>query len=273
MVEIECSFCRRKTFKFLKKIKYKIKCGQTKFFCSKLCADNDKKSKLIIKVCPFCKKNFESTTHCESPKCCSKKCSGRYSQSFLDISKVSKKTKEAWKRGCYENSFEKLKKYKICPICCKRFYGNKIYCSLICLKNSNINEKISNTRKEMFKNGQLNVTGGTTKWISYKNIRVQGSYEFRVCKILDRLKELGKIKNWNYAKDRFQYIGVDNKKHNYLIDFKVINNDNTFYYLETKGYEKPNDKLKWNAVKNLGFNLLVWFNKDILKEEGLVAPM
>ena len=119
-----------------------------------------------------------------------------------------------------------------------------------------------------YKNGKK-VYGGTTKWLNYKNIKVQGSFEYRTCIILYKWKELNKIKNWEYTKDRFEYIGIDNKKHNYLMDFKVWNNDNTFYYIETKGFEKENDKLKWKAVRDKGHQLEIWFKKDIEKQEGI----
>lgn len=119
----------------------------------------------------------------------------------------------------------------------------------------------------MFKEGKLKVTGGTTKWISYKGIKVQGSYEYRTCCILDKWIELGKISRWEYTNDRFSYDGMDGKTHNYLLDFKVWNADNTFYYLEVKGYQKLSDELKWNAVRKAGFPLVVWFNADITKEE------
>ena len=117
-----------------------------------------------------------------------------------------------------------------------------------------------------YKNGK-SVYGGTTKWLKYKNIKVQGSYEYRTCIILDRWKELNKIKNWKYTPDRFEYVGMDNKKHNYLIDFKIWNNDNSFYYIETKGYEKENDKLKWKSVRDRGYKLEVWFDDDIKMKE------
>lgn len=119
----------------------------------------------------------------------------------------------------------------------------------------------------MFQSGNLKVTGGTTKWVPYKDIKVQGSYEYRTCLILDKWVGLKKISEWEYTNDRFHYIGIDGNTHNYLMDFKVWNPDGTFYYLEVKGYQKPNDKLKWDAVRKAGFPLVVWFNDDIIREE------
>jgi hypothetical protein len=136
-----------------------------------------------------------------------------------------------------------------------------------------INIKISETRKKMFRDGKLRVTGGTTKWIPYDNIKVQGSYEYRTCVVLDKWVKSNKISRWEYTRDRFSYVGTDGKTHTYLLDFKVWNNDDTFYYLEVKGYQKPNDELKWNAVRTAGFSLRVWFNDDITSEESKLCAI
>lgn len=100
--------------------------------------------------------------------------------------------------------------------------------------------------------------------------KVQGSYELRVCKILDNWKKTGKIKDWEYTKDRVEYIGEDDKKHSYLLDFKVFENSGDFYYIETKGRSTFNDILKWKSVKGKGYKLEVWFNKDIEENEKLL---
>ena len=250
-----------------KHINYKRKIGQTEFYCSKKCCYNSAKCETITKTCLYCHSPFETDNGCDSPKCCSKVCSGKYSQSFADPIAISNGLKKAWRRGDFIRSVEKSKKYKTCSICGNRFYGNKTYCSLLCLQNAGVNAKISATRKQMFRSGNLKVTGGTTKWVPYKNIKVQGSYEYRTCVVLDKWLASKKISRWEYTNDRFNYTGVDGNPHNYLLDFKVWNPDNTFYYLEVKGYQKPNDELKWNAVRKTGVPLIVWFNNDIRKEE------
>lgn len=149
------------------------------------------------------------------------------------------------------------------------------YCSNNCVSKSFKNNvefklKTSKRMKESYKNGRK-IYGGKTKWIltntSVGEIYVQGSYEARVCKILDKWKNESKIKNWEYTKDRIKYIGIDNKEHFYLIDFKIFENDNSFWYLEVKGFKRENDDLKWNAVKNQGYNIDIWFKKDIEHKE------
>jgi len=173
---------------------------------------------------------------------------------------------------------------KICKVCNKEFETTskkQEVCSRNCSRKHNIekainfnrgNKKvalnISNGRKEAFKNGLINITGGTTKWFKYKDIKVQGTYELRACFIFDKWKEEGKIKNWEYTNDRIEYIDLDSKKHTYLLDFKIFENDNSFYYIETKGYKKDNDELKWKAVRDKGYKLEVWFEENILKEES-----
>lgn len=170
---------------------------------------------------------------------------------------------------------------RICKGCKEEFKTKKkhqIYCSSDCVNlyvntgrtpSEETRKKLSLATKKSYKEGKQ-VYGGTSKWYDYKNIRVQGTYELRTCKILDKWKEQGKIKDWEYTNDRVQYIGVDEKKHTYLLDFKVFENNNSFYYLETKGWEDDNDKLKWKAVENNGDKLKVWFNKDISEYEKIL---
>lgn len=155
----------------------------------------------------------------------------------------------------------------------------KIFCSHSCANSYANTTRIwsvkqrkehSNRIKQTYKDGKL-VYGGTTKWISVLTsnglIKVQGTYEERMCKILDGWKANSKIKDWEYTNDRVQYVGMDNKIHWYLIDFKIFKNDNTFYYLETKGRKTENDEFKWDAVKKLGYNLKILYEKDIKKYE------
>lgn len=183
--------------------------------------------------------------------------------------------------------YEKEKLTRKCPNCLKKFEvelnptqiennEGKKFCSQVCarkvaikkaivtnVKNKvELSKKISKTRKSLFKEGLLNVTGGTACWIPYKHIKVQGTYEFRMCHILDYMLKNNFIESWEYTNDRIEYIGLDNKKHSYLLDFKVYEN-NSFYYIETKGYSTETDKLKWDAVRNQGYILKVLYNEDI----------
>ena len=95
-------------------------------------------------------------------------------------------------------------------------------------------EKSKTAALNAYKAGKR-VFGGTTKWYDYKNIRVQGTYELRACKILDHLKSIGDITAWEYTRDRITYTKECGQISTYLLDFKVWRGDQASY-IETKGY-------------------------------------
>lgn len=266
-VNIKCAFCNKDVRKKQKHIGFKIKKGQRNFYCDLECSSKAKVLKKVVKQCVFCKKDFDTSSGKDSKRCCSKTCMGKYVASFAQKKNISYASKKAWQNIDRKKRDIQIRKAKTCNVCYSIFYGKNRYCSLTCLKNSSRGEQISMKRKEMFKSGRLRVTGGTTKWIIYKNIKVQGSYEYRACLILDKLLELKLIHKWEYTNDRIQYIGKDNKQHSYLLDFKVWTDSDNFYYLETKGYKTPTDELKWNATKKLGHTLLVWYENDLKTKE------
>lgn len=183
--------------------------------------------------------------------------------------------------GCIKISNDiKLPIIKICNNCNEEFSTSRInqkFCSTSCSSKfgngwKHVHDKITTDEwsiinKKSYDNGHNHVAGGTCNWYDYKNIRVQGTYELRSCFILDKWKENNKIKNWEYTNDRIKYIGIDNKIHSYLLDFKVFDKDGTFYYIETKGYVRENDELKWDFVRKLGHRLDIWFEKDIERQE------
>ncbi len=98
---------------------------------------------------------------------------------------------------------------KTCYHCKKEFEINwskrhQKFCSLSCnttsrnlgtRKTEEQKEKIRNSVKQTYIDGK-SVYGGKTKWYTYKDIRVQGSYELRACFIFDKWKKEGKIKDW-----------------------------------------------------------------------------
>jgi hypothetical protein len=283
-----CKFCK-KEFNFEKNQQFITHVSSCKFNTNK-----EERYKKMSKTIQEKKKNYEF-------EC--KKCKKKYTLSltenafkkekfskFCNISCansriISKETKDKIKNGVnyfyIKNNKNREIEEKECLQCGNKFQTNKKskFCSnkCNCLYNLTIiklngvsNEtknKISNTRKDLFKDYKLKVTGGTTKWYtvitSNGEIRVQGTYEVITCKILDCLKIKNEIKNWEYTNDRVEYINSQNIKCTYLLDFKIIENDNNFHYIETKGYKKENDELKWQSVRNKGLKLNIWYKKDI----------
>jgi len=205
-------------------------------------------------------------------KFCSRKCANSRNHSDETKNKISKTLTD---KGCHSHTV--LLK---CEYCEKEFEikwakRNQKYCSISCaskkrggwltVHNSNINW--SKVNKKSYDTGKNYVAGGTTKWLEYKDIRVQGTYELRACYILDKMKEINLIKDWEYGKVRIKYIGIDKNEHTYIIDFRIINNNDSIKNLEIKGRIKEDDYNKWESAKKLGLDFEVWFLEDIKKYE------
>jgi len=223
-----------------------------------------------MKICKKCGEYFEPQKGLISY--CSLSCRNSRNFSEESIIKKRKATTQKWLEGVYD--FKKTgkapPKEKTCKNCGKNFlcnpYRDQNYCSLSCSKKSiEHREKMSKIVKEQYKKGK-EIYGGRTKWINVETskglLRVQGSYEKMACMILDRWLFENKIKDWEYTKDRFNYINTEGKVSSYLLDFKVFD-EKGFYYLETKGRVVENDHLKWKTVRDLGHRLIIWFESDI----------
>jgi len=115
--------------------------------------------------------------------------------------------------------------------------------------------------------GTIGITGGNTKWFSYGSLKVQGTYELRVCAVLDEAVRLGEISSWDYTNDRVSYTRSNGKPSTYLLDFKVVELDGTVRYIEVKGWQREDDVNKWRAARETGLTLDVWFLKEIKYEE------
>jgi hypothetical protein len=235
----------------------------------------------MIKNCPKCGIEFESISKWgDERKFCSRKCANskimkeeqKQKLSFLMSGKVSvtkgkKKINGKWIineniieykncRFCGQELVKKRSKQFCNNTCANRFKASKGY-------SEEFREKQSQLVKDQYKNGRKKYGGHHhVPWYDYKNIRVQGTYELRMCAILDKWLEKGLIKNWEYTNDRVQYIGLDNKYHTYLIDFKILKNNLEMVYIEVKGKVTETDLLKWEVVRSKN-QLLVVELKDL----------
>lgn len=239
-------------------------------------------------ICKRCGKQFfENYSKYGSGKYCSSLCSHARKLDSVSKNKISNSLHRYNKAAGH--SVYIIEENKICKNCNKPFilkiknsavkFRKGLYCCRKCasIANGKIIRpmsqeqkiKLSITRKQMFKDGKLKVTGGTTRWIQYNKIKVQGTYELRTCFILDKMKQLNIIKNWSYAKDRIDYFDINNEKHTYIIDFKILNNDNSFYYIQVKGRIRENDEIKWKTVKQNGYKIEIWFIDTIKKYEKI----
>lgn len=227
---------------------------------------------IVMKNCKKC--NIEFNPSKGLINYCSLKC--RNTRIFSEDSNLKKRnaTKQKWVDGVYDfmKTGKTPNKNVICKHCQNIFscdpYKNQHYCSMSCSKQSvEHREKMSKIVKEQYKKGK-NIYGGRTKWVEVNTskgiFKVQGSYERITCEILDKWLLEKKINDWEYTKDRFQYVNINGKLSTYLLDFKIFDNHG-FYYLETKGRVVENDYLKWKSVRNYGHRLVVWYENDIKK--------
>lgn len=229
-------------------------------------------------ICEKCGKEFQTYSKWASGRFCSRSCAN----TRVYTPELRKKISDALVRRININGYPVLK----CKNCQKDFqssYKRKKFCSLQCSRIfiSNYHkgrvvtnaqkQNISNGRKKAFEENKIKVTGGTTKWIQYKSIKVQGSFEYRFCLVLDRLLSDGKIKSWSYATERVKYIGLDKKEHVYIIDFAVERLDSTKYFVEVKGFLRPNDLYKINCAIQSGRELYIAFNKQIKEQEAALC--
>lgn len=200
-----------------------------------------------------------------SGRFCSKSCANTRLRSEEVRAKISSALRQA------------PKPHKHCVECNAMFVPLRhttTFCSRKCARTNSIRKakqaqmsrppKWSDIHREAYRTGKNYVGGGTTKWIEYKDIKVQGSYEVRMCRILDEMVSRGEIRSWEYARDTFEYQDATGQDRTYTVDFTIFGNDNDCYFIETKGYQKANDVLKWKAVRDSGHRLDVLFLADLI---------
>ena len=279
VVPFQCDHCFNIGYKPLKEANRR-RSSQT--FCNSNCAIKKRRSEIRYydRICLECNKNF-ATIGNDPKKLCSNSCSATYTNKRRSKEVIERYASKLRGRPQIKRVAAYKKKYENNPNFCSEC--NKILswelrerstCSNTCLKKAYSNpetaQKIAASRKKRFEDGSLKVTGGNTRWLDYKNLRVQGTYELRACHILDDWKDNNLIENWEYTNDRIPYTNIDGKKSMYLLDFKIWDHDGTVYYIETKGYKRANDQLKWDAAKEAGLDLRIWFNEEIVNQERLI---
>jgi hypothetical protein len=157
-----------------------------------------------MKICETCSKkhngNYGSGRFCDEK--CARSFSTKNKRNYIN-KKLSQKTKKLWEDGVYDSSRKKgiTKTPRKCVGCGTTFniesWRPTKYCGLECAyQHKERRIKQSETTKQKYIEGKL-VYGGKTKWFEVESsiglIKVQGTYEVRTCKILDKWKDVGKI--------------------------------------------------------------------------------
>ncbi len=77
-----------------------------------------------------------------------------------------------------------------------------------------------------------------------KYIYLKSLYEINFCHYLNFLLQHKAIQSWEYEPDTFWFEGIKRGVVSYLPDFRVLENNGTFTYYETKGYMDQRSKTK-----------------------------
>lgn len=107
----------------------------------------------------------------------------------------------------------------------------------------------------------------TTIIFGNREITFKSKLEGKVAQYLQLLKDTGYIKNWNYEQTTFVF--PDDR---YLVDFSVYENDDSFYYIEAKGYVDARTKRKLRLLNKYlpGVKIdMVFQNKRDIRKLGL----
>lgn len=99
-----------------------------------------------------------------------------------------------------------------------------------------------------------------TVWFEDQAVTFRSGWEQNYAYYLEWLKKRGEIKDWEYEPERYTFIDlkVNPPKaygNGYLPDFKVTNNDGSWYLVEVKG--RPQGILKLKRMKRFYPNIKI----------------
>lgn len=114
-------------------------------------------------------------------------------------------------------------------------------------------EYLRHIKKNKFKN----------KPTVYNSQRFRSQLEAKYAQELDWLVKAGEVKEWEYesrrCKFKLEFYGYYIAS--YTIDFRVEYTNGDIKYVETKGFETRDFKLKWNT-----FQAIVSYQRDLFSE-------
>lgn len=80
--------------------------------------------------------------------------------------------------------------------------------------------------------------------IGGKEYSFRSKGEHKVAQYLELLKQSGNIKDWAFEQTKFCFPSEQDPVRTWLVDFDVLENDGSFYYIEFKGHVEPDVKRK-----------------------------
>ena len=210
------------------------------------------------------KKAFKKGSGCKE---CSRLSKNKKISETLTKSNIrAKGGQEFIKKECIEcgddflvKNVKKLKKRKTCSEECYKKQSSNRFIKLNQDQKNNLKKSIK--MKKEYARGERNPTSGFAKWIKYKSFKVQGEFEYEVCKALDILLKNKDIYDWEYTNDRYPYLKLGKEVSTYLIDFKVYLTKSIYFYIETKGFATLNDLYKWKKISS-AHSLKVFYQRE-----------
>lgn len=235
---------------------FKYKDTNSTKYCSYECRMKSKNKKIYHKKCLFCGKEIQTTF--KSKKFCSQKCISEYKRSKKPLPNHT------------------------CAYCGKEFYdvnASTKYCSIKCARKDKIQSHIflnkchvcgkvfTYTNKVKYCNTCRPKNTFSGIQCKYKDLhhKLRSTWELRTCQILDKMKDLKLIKEWNYEVDKIKYNG----EHHYIIDFTIFLNNDDFCFLEVKGKMTKKDKLKISTTRK-EYIVDLWTLKEIKIMEDIL---
>lgn len=107
-----------------------------------------------------------------------------------------------------------------------------------------MNERINqnpNSINSRSKKGNIEIGG--------KKIFARSTWEANIAAYFEFLKSKGEIKDWFHEPETFWFLKIKRGVRSYKPDFKIINNDDTFYFEEVKGWMDDKSKTKINRMR------------------------
>jgi len=105
-------------------------------------------------------------------------------------------------------------------------------------KSQNKNSENSYSR---VKKGKITIGG--------KTLFARSTWEANIAAYFEFLKNQNQIKDWLYEPETFWFEEIKRGTRTYLPDFKIINNNESFYFVEVKGWMDPKSITK---IKRMG---------------------
>lgn len=110
--------------------------------------------------------------------------------------------------------------------------------------------------------------------IGGKEYNFRSKAEHKLARYLQLLKDSGYIKDWRYEQTKFCFPSEQDPVRTWLVDFDVLNNDGSFYYVEYKGHVEPDTKRKLLLLSQYRPEVeldMVFGNKKDMKRLGVRA--